>query len=132
MITDMERIGDQAADISEITMLANIKSAENTKYILDMAKATIKMVTDSIDAFVRQDLKLARAVIEYDDVVDELFNEVKKELIRIISEDSENAEFAIDMIMIAKYFERIGDHATNIGEWVEFSITGKHVGGKDT
>ncbi len=102
MITDMERIGDQAADISEITMLANIKSAENTKYILDMAKATIKMVTDSIDAFVRQDLKLARAVIEYDDVVDELFNEVKKELIRIISEDSENAEFAIDMIMIAK------------------------------
>jgi phosphate transport system protein len=127
MITDMERIGDQAADISEITMLANIKAVDNTNHIVDMAKATIKMVTDSIDAYVRQDLELAGAVIDYDDVVDNLFNEVKNDMIRLISEDAENGEFAIDLMMIAKYFERIGDHATNIAEWVEFSITGKHM-----
>ena len=127
MITDMERIGDQAADISEITMLANIKAADNTNHILDMAKATIKMVTDSIDAYVRQDLGLAKAVIDYDDVVDNLFNDVKADMIRLINEDTNNGEFAIDLMMIAKYFERIGDHATNIAEWVVFSITGKHI-----
>lgn len=127
MITDMERIGDQAADISEIIMLANIKAANNTSHIADMAKATIKMVTDSIDAYVQQDLKLAKAVIDYDDVVDNLFNDVKADMIRLINEDTENGEFAIDLIMISKYFERIGDHATNIAEWVVFSITGKHV-----
>lgn len=127
MITDMERIGDQAADISEIIMLANIKAANNTSHIVDMAKATIKMVTDSIDAYVQQNLKLAKAVIDYDDVVDNLFNDVKADMIRLINEDTENGEFAIDLMMIAKYFERIGDHATNIAEWVVFSITGKHV-----
>lgn len=127
MITDMERIGDQAADISEIIMLANIKAANNTSHIADMAKATIKMVTDSIDAYVQQNLKLAKAVIDYDDVVDNLFNDVKADMIRLINEDTENGEFAIDLMMIAKYFERIGDHATNIAEWVVFSITGKHV-----
>ena len=127
MITDMERIGDQAADISEITMLANIKAAENTNHIVDMAKATIKMVTDSIDAYVRQDLDLAKAVIDYDDVVDNLFNDVKADMIRLINEDTNNGEFAIDLMMIAKYFERIGDHATNIAEWVVFAITGKHI-----
>jgi len=131
MITDLERIGDQAADISEITMLANIKPAAETNHIEDMAKATIKMVTESIDAYVRRDLELARAVIDYDDVVDELFNEVKKDLIRLISEDDGNGEFAVDRMMIAKYFERIGDHATNIAEWVEFSITGRHRNGED-
>ena len=113
MITDMERIGDQAADISEITMLANIKAADDTSHIADMAEATIKMVTDSIDAYVRQDL----------------FNQIKSEMIKLISDDSGNGEFAIDLMMIAKYFERIGDHATNIAEWVEFSITGRHRGG---
>lgn len=128
MITDMERIGDQAADISEITMLANIKDADDTSRIVDMAKATIKMVTDSIDAYVRQDLQLARSVIEYDDIVDDLFNAVKDDLVRLISEDASNGESAIDLMMIAKYLERIGDHATNIAEWVEFSITGKHMG----
>lgn len=127
MITDMERIGDQAADISEIIMLANIKAANNTSHIADMAKATIKMVTDSIDAYVQQNLKLAKAVIDYDDVVDNLFNDVKADMIRLINEDTENGEFAIDLIIISKYFERIGDHATNIAEWVVFSITGKHV-----
>lgn len=128
MITDMERIGDQAADISEITMLANIKDADDTSRIVEMAKATIKMVTDSIDAYVRQDLQLARSVIEYDDIVDDLFNAVKDDLVRLISEDASNGESAIDLMMIAKYLERIGDHATNIAEWVEFSITGKHMG----
>ena len=127
MITDMERIGYQAADISEIIMLANIKTANNTSHIADMAKATIKMVTDSIDAYVQQNLKLAKAVIDYDDVVDNLFNDVKADMIRLINEDTENGEFAIDLMMISKYFERIGDHATNIAEWVVFSITGKHV-----
>jgi len=127
IITDMERIGDQAADISEIIRLANIKSANNISHIANMAKATIKMVTDSIDAYVQQNLKLAKAVIDYDDVVDNLFNDVKADMIRLINEDTENGEFAIDLIMISKYFERIGDHATNIAEWVIFSITGKHV-----
>lgn len=126
MITDMERIGDQAADISEITLLGNIKPEQNTSHISDMAIATIKMVSDSIDAYVRQDLELAKAVIEYDDIVDELFNDVKHDMIKLIHEDPDNGESAIDLMMIAKYFERIGDHATNIAEWVEFSITGKH------
>jgi len=127
MITDMERIGDQAADISEITMLANIKAANDTNNIADMAKATIKMVTGSIDAYVQQDLKLAKAVIDYDDVVDNLFNDVKADMIRLINEDTENGEFAIDLMLISKYLERIGDHAANIAEWVVFSITGRHV-----
>lgn len=131
MITDMERIGDQAGDISEITLLDNIKATAETKHIAEMAEATIKMVTDSIDAFVRQDPDLAKAVIDYDDVVDELFNEVKRDLIRLISEDAESGEFAIDLMLIAKYFERIGDHATNIAEWVEFSITGRHRNGAE-
>ena len=127
MITDMERIGDQAADISEITMLGNVKHADDTSRIVEMARATIKMVTDSIDAYVRQDLELARFVVDYDDVVDNLFDEVKSDLVRLISEDVKNGESAIDLVMIAKYFERIGDHATNIAEWVEYSITGIHI-----
>jgi phosphate transport system protein len=130
MITDMERIGDQAGDISEIILLGNINTLSNAMHINEMAKATIKMVTDSIDAYVRRDLVLAREVIDYDDVVDNLFNEVKKDIIDIIGDDKKNGEFAIDLLMIAKYFERIGDHATNIAEWVEYSITGVHKGGE--
>ena len=126
MITDMERIGDQAADISEIVILANIGSSVNTVHIADMSAATIKMMTDSIDAFVRHDLELSREVIAYDDVVDDLFNTIKKELLGLIAKDIKNSEAVIDLLMIAKYFERIGDHAVNIAEWVEFSITGKH------
>ena len=129
MITDMERIGDQAADIAEITTMANIVP-EDTLHVNDMARATIKMVTESIDAFVQADLKLARAVMEYDDVVDDLFDQVKKELIELIGKHPERGEYAIDLLMIAKYFERIGDHAVNIAEWVEFSITGIHKGGE--
>jgi len=129
MITDMERIGDQAADISEIVIMMNgapyIKKLE---HIPQMATATVKMVTDSIDAFVKKDLHLARSVVEYDDVVDDLFDRVKFDLIELIRADSSNGEQAIDLLMIAKYFERIGDHACNIAEWVVYSITGQPVG----
>lgn len=128
MITDMERIGDQAADIVEIVNLANIQPCENTSHIGEMAKATIKMVTESVEAFVHRDLELAKSVMKYDDNVDRLFDKVKEELIELISKDKNCGEYAIDLLMIAKYFERIGDHATNIAEWVEFSITGTHKG----
>lgn len=126
MISDMERIGDQAADISEITKYIGRNDNKSKVHIADMAKATGKMVTDSIDSFVKKDLELAYSVMRYDDVVDGLFSAVRRELIGLISEDSRNGELCIDLLMIAKYFERIGDHAVNIAEWVEFSLTGKH------
>ncbi len=128
MITDMERIGDQAADIAEIVQLANIRADEDTAYVGDMARATIKMVTDSIDAYVNRDPELAQYVIDYDDVVDDLFNKIKQLLITSIEDKQVNGEYAVDLLMIAKYFERIGDHAVNIAEWVLFSITGIHKG----
>ena len=129
MITDMERIGDHAADISEITLMLIDKTyIKKLEHIPMMADATVKMVTESIDAYVKMDLVLANQVIEYDDVVDDLFDKVKFDLIEVIQQDKANGPQAIDLIMIAKYFERIGDHATNIAEWVVFSITGKHVG----
>jgi len=128
MITDMERIGDHAADISEITlMLAGTPFIKQPDNIIKMARATVKMVTQSVDAFVNKDVELAGAVIQEDDVVDKLFDKVKFDLIDIIRGDGQYGEQAIDLIMVAKYFERIGDHATNIAEWVVFSITGKHV-----
>lgn len=130
MITDMERIGDQAADISELCVyLAGREYIINLRHIPQMATATIKMVTDSIDAFVKKDLALAQAVIAADNVVDDLFDIVKKEMIQLIHADVQNGEQAVDLLQIAKYFERIGDHAVNIAEWVIFSITGRH---KDT
>lgn len=126
MITDVERIGDQAADISEIvTMMGDAPHAMQSDNIHRMAEATIKMVTESIDAYVRKDLKLAKSVIKYDDVVDDLFDEVKFELIEIIRGENCNGEQVIDLLMIAKYFERIGDHARNIAKWVVFSIRGR-------
>jgi len=126
MITDMERISDQAADISEIViMMAKAPYIQKPEKIPQMAVATVKMVTDSIDAFVRKDLKLAKEVIKYDDVVDGLFDEIKFRLIELMRADNANSEQCIDFLMIAKYFERIGDHACNIAEWVIFSITGK-------
>lgn len=124
MITDMERIGDQAADIAEIVSMANIVASDETLHIKEMAGATIKMVTESIDAFVRRDTKLANDVIQYDDVVDALFDRVKETLIERFKFGGD-MEYALDLLMIAKYFERIGDHATNIAEWVLYSITGK-------
>jgi len=126
MITDMERIGDQAADISEIVVMMNgAPYIQKLEHIPQMATATVKMVTQSIDAYVKKDLKLAKSVIEYDDVVDELFDKVKFDLIGLIRTDNSNGEQAVDLLMIAKFFERIGDHACNIAKWVVFSITGK-------
>jgi len=126
MITDMERIGDQSADIAEISMHIEKPFIKKLEHIPQMAEATIEMVTDSINAYVNSDLDLAQSVIDRDDIVDNLFTTVKNDLIVLIQKDSSNGEQAIDLIMIAKYFERIGDHATNIAEWVIFSITGKH------
>ncbi|HZJ57634.1 MAG: phosphate signaling complex protein PhoU [Clostridiales bacterium] len=126
MITDMERIGDQAADIAEIVAYVDLTDNINKVRIADMAKATIKMVTESIDAFVKRDLKVAEDVIDYDDVVDDLFNKIKDDAIALITENPEYGEQFVDIVMIAKYLERIGDHATNIAEWVVFSITGEH------
>jgi phosphate transport system protein len=127
MITDMERIGDHAADISEITvLLADKVYVKRLEHIPAMASATIAMVTDAIDAHVRRDLDLAQAVIEADDEVDALFIQVRSEVIELIREDADNGEQALDLMMIAKYFERIGDHAVNIAEWVVFSMTGRH------
>ena len=126
MISDMERIGDQASDIAEIAKFIKNSNVQSRVHISDMAEAAIKMVTDSVDSFVKKDLSLARAVMEYDDKVDNLFDCVKDELVRLISEDRANGEFCIDLLMIAKYLERIGDHAVNIAEWVEYSITGVH------
>ena len=125
MITDMERIGDQASDIAEIVTCLSGACGHNA-HIDQMAQATIKMVTDSLDAFVRRDLTLAWSVIEYDDVVDRLFDECKQDLIAEIAQNPTDGERVLDVLMIAKYLERIGDHATNIAEWVEFSITGTH------
>ena len=126
MISDMERIGDQASDIVEISSYVTKSGIESKTHITDMAKATIKMVTDSIDSFVKRDLTAAKSAIEYDDIVDSLFDRVKNELISAISGGQKDAEALIDLLMIAKYFERIGDHAENIAEWVIYSITGKH------
>ena len=126
MISDMERIGDQALDIAELA--GRIRGVDDGRrlHLRQMATETIKMVTDSVNAFVNTDLQAARAVIAYDDVVDGLFNAVRRELTELVSGDSANGEMYLDTLMAAKYFERIGDHAANIAEWVEFSITGKH------
>lgn len=127
MITDMERIGDQAADISELTILmSKTQYIKRFDHIEQMAKATIEMVTTSVDAFVKRDLELARSVFARDDIVDNLFVTIKNDLIELIREDVNNGEQAIDLIMVAKYFERIGDHAVNLADWVILSIVGHH------
>ena len=126
MITDMERIGDQAEDIAEIINYLEGRTAEETVNIRDMAAETISMVTDSVDAYVKKDIELAKTVIAHDDKVDQYFDKVKSSLIKMIADNPENGEYALDLLMIAKYFERIGDHATNIAEWVIFSVTGEH------
>ncbi len=127
MITDMERIGHQCADISNIVVeLYAEPHPLEIKIIPQMAEATMKMVSQSIDAFVKQDVEIAQAVIDNDDIVDDLFSEVKRKLIDFLKKDTEHNEQTIDILMIAKYLERIGDHTVNIAEWVVFSITGKH------
>ena len=129
MISDLERIGDQAADIAELSGYVAGASETGRTHIGEMARATIAMVTDSVDSFVHRDLALARSVFDADDRVDALFADVKREIVRLISEDSAKAEVALDLLMVAKYFERIGDHATNVAEWVEYSLTGVHTSG---
>ena len=130
MISDMERIGDQAADIAEIVKYMDRRDMPAPEHLRNMSDFASKMVTDAINPFVNKDLDLARKVILDDDVVDDYFEKVKKDLIEAISNGDWTGEmggqFYLDLLMIAKYIERIGDHATNIAEWVVFSITGSH------
>ena len=126
MVTDMERIGDQAADVAEILSFLSESRSEATPILIGMAKAAMKMVTESVDAFVKRDIMLAEKVVADDDAVDGYFIAVKHSLIDEIAKTSEQGEHALDLLMIAKYFERIGDHAVNIAHWVIFSITGEH------
>ena len=124
MISDMERIGDQAADIAEITRHIGGAPLPGQVRLKEMAQAAAKMVAGSVDAFVKRDLNLAGSVIQYDDVVDELFVRIKEELTELIRRDASSAEEALDLLMIAKYLERIGDHAVNVAEWVAYALTG--------
>lgn len=126
MISDLERIGDQASDIAEMAEYVSSGGIDSETHIADMARAAIRMVTDSVDSFVKKDITLAKAVISHDDIVDELFDKIKGELIQSIQRGKSNAESSIDLLMIAKYFERIGDHAENVAEWVLYSLTGEH------
>lgn len=125
MVTDMERIGDQAEDIAEIIVYLGGRVPEESIQIREMAAAAIKMVTESVNAYVNQDVAAAEEVIASDDIVDNYFGSVRKSLIGVIAQNPSDGEYALDLLMIAKYFERIGDHAANIAEWVLFSITGK-------
>ena len=127
MITDMERIGDQTADIAEIIISAGMSEAGDVKKIEEMSAGVARMVNDSVTAYVERDLELARKVMEADDNIDRLFDDIRSSIINLIAEGN-RGEQGVDLIMIAKYLERIGDHATNIAEWVEFSITGVHKG----
>lgn len=127
MISDMERIGDQAADIAEITRYLPHELLENALPIHQMAKAAAKMVTDSVDSFVKGDLSIAKQVQQEDDRVDTLFEAVKSDLIEQIRREPASGQACLDLLMIAKYLERIGDHAVNISEWVEYALTGVHM-----
>ena len=124
MITDLERIGDQASDIAEIITFIDKKAGVDCEPICLMAEATIRMVTESIDAFIKRDVGIAQQAIAHDDTVDDYFLKVKRSLINMIAQRPADGEHALDLLMIAKYFERIGDHAVNIAEWVIFSVTG--------
>lgn len=126
MISDMERIGDQAYDISEIAFYVSNSDLSSKTHIVEMAQATTRMVTDCVDSFVKKDLTLAREVVTRDDDIDSLFVSVKNELIDAITANRDDAEALVDLLMIAKYFERIGDHAVNIAQWVIYSIIGEY------
>lgn len=128
MITDMERIGDQSEDISEFIKYLGKKAENDCQYIYLMAEASIKMVSDSIEAYVKKDLSLAQSAIAYDDVIDDYFIKTKETIINLIKQKSDDGEYLLDLLMVAKYFERIGDHAVNIAEWVQFSVAGVHKG----
>lgn len=126
MITDMERIGDQAEDIAEILPFLEYQEVKEIRLFDEMAHEAMDMVTKSVDAFVKKDIALAEKVLAQDDVVDSYFLRIKSAIIRLIIENKGNGESVADLLMVAKYFERIGDHATNIAEWVIYSVTGKH------
>ena len=126
MISDMERIGDQAADVAELTRYVADTVAQGRLHITKMAKAAVMMVSESVEAFVQGDLDLAHKVVAEDDTVDDLFIQVRGELLQKLKEETGDPEAILDLMMIAKYFERIGDHAVNLAEWVEYSITGQH------
>ena len=129
MITDMERIGDQASDIAELVIyLSKEPYLKPLNHLPQMAEKSIRMVTGALDAYVRKDVALAREVMAMDDAIDALFVTVKDELIALIRNDASAGSQAIDLLMIAKYYERIGDHAQNIAEWVEYALTGRHKG----
>ncbi len=127
MITDMERIGDHAADISELELMLEDLPPLSNDHLREMAAQTSVMLIRSIESFAEQDVQKAQWVIDQDDVVDGLFNSVKDELIAAIRQDPNAGEQAADLLMAAKYFERIGDHATNIAEWAIFAMTGRHI-----
>ena len=126
MISDMERIGDQASDIADITKFLENSELTQHVHIQQMAESAMSMLTESIDAFVRKDLLLARKVMKEDNTVDDLFNQIKLEVIQEIAQNPDEGELCVDMMMVAKYFERIADHVVNIAEWVEYSVTGEH------
>lgn len=126
MISDMERIGDQAADIAEIISHMDTAAVSTAEQIGAMAQAAAKMVTDSVNSFVKKDLNMAQSVIQYDDVVDRGFLTVREELVVLLRSNSSAASKALDLLMIAKYLERIGDHAVNIAQWVIYAITGAY------
>lgn len=126
MITDMERIGDQAEDIAEIIGFLDRDAGMRGTSLQRMGEAASGMVAQSVEAYVGKDLDLARSVVSQDDIVDSLFIEVKKELIGEVASNPDEGEYILDLLMIAKYFERIGDHAVNIAQWVVFSVTGEH------
>ena len=126
MISDMERIGDQATDIAEIAQFIQGMHEQTNATLHTMASAATSMVREAVDSFVRRDMELARKVIADDDLVDSLFTDTKEQLIGFIAQDPSKGEYYLDLLMIAKYLERIADHATNIAEWVMFSITGRH------
>ena len=130
MITDMERIGDQALDIADTAGFMGPLAAEDAGLLGDLARTVVGMVTDSVDAFVRQDRDFAVAVMRRDDEADALFDRIKKSIIDRLAQSRGEGEYALDLLMIAKYLERIGDHATNIAEWVEFAETGLYKGGE--
>lgn len=127
MISDMERIGDQAEDIAEITKTIKNNDRLYSEHISKMAETAIEMVKGSVDSFVKKDIELANNVIATDDTVDDLFIKVKDDIINAVTEDKTFSEYFVDIIMISKYLERISDHAVNIAEWVIFSLTGEHV-----
>lgn len=128
MVTDMERIGDQALDISEFIKYLDGKSKDDCQYIHLMAESTIRMVSDSVEAYVKGDVALAKSAMAYDDVIDDYFNKAKSTIVNLIAIKPNDGEYLLDLLMVGKYFERIGDHAVNIAEWVEFSVTGIYKG----